>query len=237
MGKPQRGVRMNEERGGKRFTYLSVSKGMFKKRVEEPTENSTPRVLGEKSPNAGKTIHEESFNEVVGQLLDIKVKESSGYGKSWEFYIDSSTEEQEELTIIQTNYASGYAGGILKRLPNLDLSDDVLFLAYKFTPKGEKKERVGISLSQWNDKSNKYDKVLPFYTKDNKNGLPELKEVEFNGQKGWDSSEQMAYLLNMVETQVKPNLDGVPDKPQENASAGGAAENKVEQRNKSSRKR
>ena len=166
----QRGVQEQKE-GGK--TYIAVSNGIYVNRVKEETKTSKARLL-EKGPNAGKEVHEERFSSFVGALNSCKVDETGDYGASWELIIDVTPgpEDPEELFALKLKYDSGYAADILKRLPNIDLDKDILFTSYCFTPKGEEKVRMGLGMSQ-EDTNGKWSKVMPFYTKDTPNDLPQ----------------------------------------------------------------
>ena len=204
MSKNRRGV---SEGSSSNTIYLTMSRGSFVKRVKEPTEKSIERAL-EKGENAGKIVHEEHFSEFVGFLEEINVEDSDKFGKSWAFKFDISQEEETpEKAILKLPYSSGYANNILTRLPNIDYTDDIKLSGYKFKPADSDKERIGISVAQW-DKTDKLNKVFPAYTKDNPNGCPPMVQLTVKGQKVWDDTEKLEFLLNMVETTIKPQLKG-----------------------------
>ena len=51
--------------------YVGFSKGVFIKRVEQPTTDTITRALT-MGPNAGNEVHELHFQTITGQLVNIK---------------------------------------------------------------------------------------------------------------------------------------------------------------------
>lgn len=205
----QRGI---QENNGTKRTFITVSKGDFVKRVKEETAKSTPRIL-EKGTNKGETVHEERFNEFVGRLVEVKIEDHNQYGKSWEFKIDvtPSPEAQPEYFVLKLPYASGYAIDVLRRLPNADTSDDILFKGYRFTPEGETKERIGITLLQWDAN----DKGFTLKNAFEKGSLPDWEKVDAPDGNGkvWSKVKFMKALEAEIFEKVVSNLEGVPEEP------------------------
>jgi hypothetical protein len=202
--KSRRGAKIKESSG---FSYYTMSRGKFVKRVKEQTARSEERTLS-KGENAGKVVHEEKVDELTGELLDIRIEEHEQYGSFWEFVLDMTQNDgEDDIAILKLQYSSGYAKDILKRLPNVDFSNDITLTGYCFTPKGKDKEKMGISLSQWNGSQDK--KIFPAYTREEPNGMPELEKVKIKGKMEWDDSAIMEFLEVMVEEDIKPNLSGL----------------------------
>ncbi len=207
-----RGAKETEK--GKR-DYYTCSNGVFVKRMENPTEKTIERTLS-KGPNIGKVVHELHFGAISGRLLSIE-KEVSEYGPSWKVVLDTSTpQDPESQAVISLAFSGSYSRSILLRLPNVNLEEDIELKPYAFTPKGETKEKKGIVIYQ-NGR-----KVDAFYTKENKNGLPELKEVQFQGKTQWDDYDMMQFLEGMVKgLNLKPaeKATEIPDPAPEKSSA------------------
>ena len=198
----QRGIQTQQDKR----TYITVSNGKFIKRVSEPTKESISREF-EKGINAGSIVHEEHFKSFVGALIGINVEEGK-FGKQWEFKIDvSPNENQLELFILKLNYSSGYAVDVLKRLPNVDFSKDIIFSGYNFVPEGKIKAKIGLSLGQY-DANGKSAKVFNAYFGDNARTLPDWEEVEDpqTGKMVWSTLKQMKKLQEMVDTEIMPNF-------------------------------
>lgn len=160
--------------------YLGISDGKISRRVQQATETSVPRTTKE-----GKLVHEEFFKGWKGRITNIATKEND-YGKQW---LVTLTDEDGDA-ILQMPYSSGYSSAFLKALPNVDMDSDVL-LSPKMTMEGDKKKTTLFI--------NQHGKAIKwYYTKDNPNGLPEMKQIKVKGKITWDDSEMMEFLEVMV---------------------------------------
>lgn len=169
--------------------FLSISDGKITKRVKQPTSESVTRVTKE-----GKTVHEEIYDGVSGIITDIQVKEHQSFGKFWNITI----EDDGVRYILQTNYSGGYASAFLKTLPNIDVEERVRFAPHMKIENDKKK--VTLFLQQ-GGKALKHA-----YTKDEPNGLPQMKQIKVKGVLQWDDSEMMEFLENMVKETILPKL-------------------------------
>lgn len=162
------------------ITFLTISDGRICRRVSAPTASSTERIN-----KVGNTVHEEHYSGWEGKITNITTKDSD-YGKSWEVTL----QDESGTAVLQMGYSSGYASAFLKTLPNIDLSLPVT-LSPKLQTIGDKKKATlfvnqGGSALKW------------YYTKDNRNGLPELKKIKVKGKETYDDSDMMEFLENMV---------------------------------------
>jgi hypothetical protein len=192
-----RGLSKQEE---SRKLYYGVANGYIVKRVKEETANSRPRTL-EKGANAGKVVFEEYYPAITGQIIGLEVKESE-FGKQLLISLDTSL-DYTETSNIQMPLSSPYAKRFLFALPNINLQLDVTLLPYKFTPKGNEKEQVGISVKQ------EGVKVQPAFTKENPNGLPPLDKIKVKGKETWDDSSQLEFLEQLINS-INPAPAPVP---------------------------
>lgn len=193
-------ARGSGKREGSGKIYIGCSKGMFVRRMDKPNKDTIERVL-EKGPKKGEIVYEYHFNWFEGQLLSIRRQAHEQYGISYEFEFDvSPNPEEKKIFVLKLNHDSGYAKNILMKLPNCDLKEDLCLTSYKFTPTGQSKPRMGISVSQ-ND-----NKVPAAFTKDEPNGMPQIKQVVINGKSVWDSTEQMEFFEKMLEDNIRPLL-------------------------------
>jgi len=171
--------------------YLTISNGQICKKVQKPTAISKERVN-----KNGVTVHEEYYKGWKGRITAIAVREHDEFGKFWNVTLTDSDGD----AILQMKYSSGYAAAFLKTLPNVDLSSDVI-ITPSLKIEGDKKKtsvfvtQHGVPL-KW------------YYTKDNMNGLPELKKIRVKGKDTWDDSDIMEFLENMVNTEIVPKLGG-----------------------------
>lgn len=179
---------------GAGFIYLSVANGKLVRQHREPNPNTTTRVN-----KNGKTVHEEFFRDLVGNIVNIEVAPDRGYGKSW----NVTFQDGDDKYMVQMQYSGRYSSSFLKALPNVNPSEPVKFMPWEMDDKNKPGKTItGVTMYQ-ND-GNGWVKILPAYTKDDPNGLPEMKKVRVKGQDVWDDSDMMSFL----EEKVKEWLGG-----------------------------
>lgn len=169
--------------------YLTISNGQICKKVSKPTSISKERVN-----KNGVTVNEEYYKGWRGLITAIEVREHKDFGKFWNITL---TDDQGDA-ILQMNYSSGYSAAFLKTLPNIDLKSDVI-ISPSLKIEGDKK-KTSIFVTQHGVPLKWY------YTKDNMNGLPELKKIRVKGKDQWDDSDIMEFLEKMVNTEIIPKL-------------------------------
>ena len=162
------------------ITFLNITDGKICRRVSAPTATSVERVN-----KLGNTVHEEFYSGWEGIITNITTKETD-YGKNWEVTL----QDDDTTAVLSFGYSSGYAAAFLKTLPNVDLQKPVS-LSPKLQTIGDKKKAT-IFVSQ-NGQALKWA-----FTKDNRNGLPDLKKIKVKGKDTWDDSDMMEFLENMV---------------------------------------
>lgn len=159
------------------ITFLTITDGKICKRVSSPTSTSVDRLN-----KLGNTVHEEFFTGWEGKITSI-ISKDTDYGKKWEVTL---TDSDGLTACMSMDYSSGYANALLKCLPNVDLNAEVT-ISPKLQQIGDKKKAT-IFVNQ-NGKAVKWA-----YTKENPNGLPELKQIKVKGKITWDDSDIMEFL-------------------------------------------
>lgn len=171
--------------------FYSITDGRICRTFKAATAKSIERVN-----KMGKIVHEEFMDGLSGRITEIKTKDHPDYGKFWLITLIDG----DWSGVVQIKYSSGYASAFLKMLPNVDLSKDVTIVP-KMTIDGDKKKaslfimQEGVPLKH-------------FYTKDNPNGLPQMKKIKVKGKETWDDTDMMEFLEKMVFTEVVPKLNG-----------------------------
>ena len=172
--------------------FLQISNGKIVRQSKVPVENSVSRIN-----KLGREVHELFYDSINGIITDVITRESE-YGKSWVVSIKS----EGKLYKLEFNYSSGYATTFLKALPNVSFGN-IVTLSPKLIIDGDKKKSV-LFISQ-DGKGLKH-----FFTRDNPNGLPELKKIKIKGKESWDDSDRMEFLEQYVQNNIipmiKPNL-------------------------------
>ena len=190
----------NTQSGG--LKYLSFMSGKFVQRVDENTTGATPRVL-EKGKNSGQTVHELHYDTYEGQIYKMQT-EASEYGTRLHVFIDVSTPEEPDSKVkLSLPFSSGPAKGLLSRLPKLVLSKDVELKGYYI--KNDNTGRYNAYLVPYQDGQ----KITPFYTKDEPNGLPQMKKIKVKGQDVWDDTEQLEFYQELINSTNWPGEPGV----------------------------
>lgn len=169
--------------------FLTIANGKISRKVKQPTDTSVTRVNKQ-----GNTVHEEFYKAWKGRITDVRVKDHPDYGKFWNVTL---TDEDGDA-VLQMNYSSGYSAAFLKTLPNVDLDSEVT-ITPNLKIEGDKK-KTSLFITQ-------HGEALKWaYTKDNPNGLPDLRQIKVKGKITWDDSDVMEFLERMVNTQILPKL-------------------------------
>jgi hypothetical protein len=172
---------------GSNTIYLSVADGNLVRSYKEANANTVQRVT-----KTGKLVHEEKFKDLTAKLLGLETKQND-FGKQWALKF----KDGEDYYVVNMPYSSRYAASFLKALPNVDLTKDVKFMPWSMVDRNDSTKKVtGVTLYQ-ND-GNGMVKILPAYTKENPNGLPQMKQIKVKGVPTWDDSEQNEFLEAMA---------------------------------------
>ncbi len=195
--------------------YYSVINGKVCRAFKEPTQFSVKRLN-----KNGKEVHEEFYDYISGVITGIKTKDSD-FGRFWIITLKDGLDE----FVLQLSYSSGYSNAFLKSLPNIDVKQKVQFIPKMTVEEGGKKKSTMFIMQGGKP-------IKWFYTRENPNGLPELKGKPGKGKdKGktiWDDSEVMEFLEEMVAEKIVPQLpvNAAEDedvKPDADAAEGSAA--------------
>lgn len=185
------------------FTYYGCSKGKFVTRVQEGVKGAVRRLLT-KGDNEGKEVFEIIHDVIEGRLVWIESEFNEMIkSRQWKFEIDISPEKEPrtECILLSLPYSSGYAKNILSRLPALKFDADLILRGYNFAhPEKKDKSIIGISILQ-------PTKLDSCFTRENPNGLPELKKIKVKGEDVWDDTEQLEFYEALVKKYL-PKMEG-----------------------------
>jgi hypothetical protein len=168
--------------------FLQIANGKIVRQSKTPVEGSVSRIN-----KLGREVHELFYDSLTGHIKDITTRESE-YGKTWIVKVNSDGKNYQ----LEFNYSSGYATTFLKALPNVQFSQPIT-LSPKLIIDGDKKKSV-LFISQ-DGKGLKH-----YFTKDNPNGLPDLKKIKIKGKESWDDSDRMEFLEQYVQNNIIPML-------------------------------
>lgn len=172
------GINKGENAGS---MYLSVANGKLVLKHKEPKEGVTTSRVNK----VGNTVHEEMFKDVTGVISDIRKKESTQYGDQMEIVVKDGNEQ----FILQMQFSSRYAGSFLKALPNITQHSEVRIMPWQMDDKNKPGKQVS-GITVYEDGV----KVLPAFTKEDPNGLPEMTKTKVKGVFVWDDSDMIEFL-------------------------------------------
>ena len=143
----------------------------------------------------GKGEQEESYRKLSGTVTDISFRDAEYEGKKWR---EAVIQVSDDGTMYRFNVGigSGYGKQLLAKLATADLSQ-VLTFAPPYTEEGAQKSS-GFFVAE----GNKALKQL--WTRKEPNGMPEMKEVIFKGQKQYDDTEQVKFIEEYFVNNVRP---------------------------------
>ena len=186
--------------------FLSVSNGKLVRQFREATKESISRVN-----KTGKTVHEEQYRDLIGTIVKIETKEND-YGKQWIV----TFKDGDDTYVVQMPYSGRYSSSFLKALPNVTSGQPVKFMPWEMADKNDSAKKVtGVTMYQ-ND-GNGFTKIPPFYTKEEPNGLPQMKQIKVKGKQTWDDTDMMAFLEDYAKRWCASIISSPDDKADEPA--------------------
>lgn len=173
--------------------YITILGGKFCQRVQEDTEGAIKRVN-----KIGNTVYEKFYESFTGKLIDIKVQDGT-YGKTWNFVF----KDTKDPYTLQLSYSNSFSTAFLKMLPNIDLTKEMVLSPSVKEVDG--KNRSSLFVNQ-DGKAIKHA-----YTRETPNGMPDMEQIVIKGAKVWDDTKRLAFLQDMVDTQILPKLRELED--------------------------
>jgi hypothetical protein len=199
--------------------YLSIVKGQFTQRFAEGTPGTTERTTAGDNP---KKVWEKIYKSASGIVTALKTKEGD-YGTQAIVVLTTQDENGEDVNInvqfpmlTASNSVGRYATTIIKHLPNINFDKELKIQPYSFPDSKDSSKTIsGFSLFQDGEK------VTPFYTLEEPNGMPEATSKKGPGGKVmWNWTAVTEFLLEawegqanvLAETQSnQPVPEGGPD--------------------------
>ena len=185
---------LENEGGGDRI-YLNIYQGKMARKVKADTPDAETRIN-----KNNDTVHELLYDTLMGRIENIVVWDGE-FGKQWNITIaDADNEYQLSLP-----YSSSYANGLLTRLPNVRLGDLVKIKTYYIESDKDGKMRGYLVLHQKNEQG-VWQKVNPYFTKEEPNGLPDMVQITVKGQKVWDDTDRLGFFEKLVADEIVPTI-------------------------------
>lgn len=179
--------------------YLSIFNG----KIIQKVFNDTPGAIN-RTNKQGVEVYELIFDYVEGLLTGITVEEVAIAGQDMKFWALTIVDKDEKYKL-SFPYRSGPATCFLMCIQKIDVQRPIMFIpAIKDIVKGNSTVK---KISLFFKQEGKISKWA--YTKDNPGDLPPMREIIFKGEKKWDDTEQMAFLVKQMNEKVIPNLPRV----------------------------
>jgi hypothetical protein len=141
-----------------------------------------------------KTVYEIIKKSVDGYLTKIEKRTHESYGDSLAIHLVDG----EEKYVVNISMNTRYASAFLKTIKSADLSQKIELIPNMKIVGEEKKTTLFLKQN---------DQTLGFYyNKAHPNGLPELVKVKYKGKETWDNTDQVEFLMKMIEKDINPHL-------------------------------
>ena len=198
------------------YVKILGSDGTFRVEVPEGTPNAVVREY--EQDDVKKIKHELIFHKMTGKIENITFRDGD-YGRTIDLFIRND----KALYIVSINTANNYSSDIMKKLPNVNLEEEVVLNPYSFT--GDTGKNIkGVSILQDGEK------ILSYFWDKNKeeiiNDFPvndEEKKPEATATTKWKKywkayfSDVEEFLVEYTEEKIIPNLPEieVPEEEEE----------------------
>lgn len=129
--------------------YLSIANGKLVQKVPA----GTPGAVERKWEVGGKsgTKYELVFDNISGKITGVSFYNGEKDGRKFQNLIVEFDEFDGKTPVLSINSKTKYAEDIMKKLPNVDLSQEVKVRPFSFTPEGEDRAVTGVDLRQGNE--------------------------------------------------------------------------------------
>lgn len=176
----------NRERVG---NYYSVAFGKIVKSLGKTEPENMEGVTSRINKN-GEKVYEIATDYIRGFITGATMKEPPADKPDWGRQIELTLEAEEGRgkSVLNISFDSAYGRGFMYSVPGVDLDFPVEIEPYNYFSKKKGREMTGLSIIQ-------HGEQLPWvYTKDNPNGMPQLKQTTFKGKTAWDNTDQLRFL-------------------------------------------
>jgi len=170
--------------GGSGIIYLNTVAGTFRERFREANEVTKERKL-----ESGKTIHEREVRGIAGKIIGFAVRKprNENFGDQLIIIVEDETQRWQ----ISTSVDGGYGIDFLRRIPNVNLHENVEIGAWQIEGDDGKKP-CGIWMKQGGNKMKyAFDKDTP--------EMPPWEKVNLGGGKtSWNKDGQVKFLVKKL---------------------------------------
>jgi len=161
------------------ITYLNVSDGKLRQRVDANTEGAKNRSGSVNGKDY--SVWELVYPSVDGYIKSIAYREHDTYGNSWNVKLQDSN---GEIFMVSLKEKSNYFQRFAELLPNIDFSKPVVLKPYSIPIKGKEYKNQGLTVEQGGSKLASYYKTWDSKTEKTtlKNGMEDFNFAKADGK-------------------------------------------------------
>ena len=142
---------------------------------------------------------ETGYNEIEGYIKNFTLADQEFKGETDRKLTVAIIDEEGDTYLLQMSLKTSYVTSLVSFLKNADLTEKLSLVGTSKTG-DDGVVRNSILVKQ----DGKFSKG--FYTKDNPNGMPKMKEVIINKKKVWDKSDMLEFIENVIVTELTPKV-------------------------------
>ncbi len=197
---------LKKKGAGTNSTYMTIRNGAITQEWKEfPTDVEADDVQERVNKN-GKTVYFAEYESIEGMCEGAWFRMEPDMSDEMRLRMQADDESYVVCMYVDGPYFRSFA----KLVPNIDLTLPFEIKPYDFETK-DGKRMVGVTVYQDGEK------VLPAFTRDNPNGLPEAVQKVKKGKKVWDFSDQEDFLWDVMQDFCAEVLELHPRKDAESA--------------------
>lgn len=182
----------------KNKVYLTIVNGKVTRRLKGEEPGAEKRAL-----KNGREVWEMRYDQVDGKIKGFEWESHDEYGEFINVMLEDNSGDAFQL---QMPIRGGYAYGFFSRIPNVDFNKEVRLTPYLIDRSKEGKSDKAVLVIYQDDNLGNSTKVESFFTRENPNGLPELKQVEFQGQTRWDDTDRVAFFRAVMDKKIASKI-------------------------------
>lgn len=173
--------------------YLSINgNGKLAKKATADTPGAVKSVYNAGTPQE-MTVWQTEFAAIKGHITGMYYNSHEKYGESLNIVIDNEY-------CLQLKVGNRYYYSFVKASPNIDFRFPVRFNPWKKEVDG--KAKMALYLTQ----HDAAESLQWAFTKDNPNGMPQMREITYQGKQVWDDTELRKFCKDFITNTILPKL-------------------------------
>ena len=164
--------------------FLKIFDGKIVKESKQPFESDLP--IKERENKNGDKVYYVEYDMLGGKLSNADIRRVESLDTDiLELHVDDFPDSYVLSIGVETRFGRSF----LTRMLNLDLNKEMEIAPYSFKDK-EGKQVSGLVIYQDGEK------VMPVYTKEEPNGMPDAKKIRKGKDDKWDFTDQTNFLYD-----------------------------------------